>query len=259
MSSLLESDETAVQVSAGEPYATQNRNRRTERSFSTVTDHSGLKLTWRAGEPVLHAGRSGVQVALKRVFDIILSALALTALLPLFAAIAVAIKLTSRGPVFFVQEREGLGGKTFGVFKFRTMRTEEGDPSGVKQTLVGDSRITQIGRFLRRTSIDELPQLINVLVGHMSLVGPRPHVPGMLANGVPYAQLVPYYNLRHEVLPGITGWAQANGLRGTTVSVDLAIMRIEHDLAYIQNVSLLLDVAILFRTVRREFLTGTGH
>lgn len=224
------------------------------------TEHSGLKLVWQSGQPVASdpLARKPIQAGLKRALDITVGGMALIGLLPLFLLIAVAIKFNSPGPVFFVQQREGLNGKMFGVLKFRTMRAEDADQSGVLQTSVGDRRVTRVGQFLRRTSVDELPQLINVLRGEMSLVGPRPHVPGMLANGVPYGKLVPYYALRHQIKPGITGWAQANGLRGETVSAHLASQRIEHDIAYIQNFSIVLDVVILVMTIRREFLTGNG-
>jgi exopolysaccharide biosynthesis polyprenyl glycosylphosphotransferase len=196
--------------------------------------------------------------AMKRMLDIVLAGLGLLALLPLLLIVALLIKLDSPGGVFFRQKREGLDGKLFSVYKFRTMRTELGDTSGVTQTVSGDPRVTPIGRFLRRTSIDELPQLINVLTGDMSLVGPRPHVPGMLAGGVQYRELVSYYDERHRVRPGITGWAQVNGLRGSTVDHRVAIARIDYDIAYIENWSLGLDLKILFLTVWREFTRGTG-
>lgn len=194
----------------------------------------------------------------KRALDVVLSGLGLLALLPLLVIVAVLIKLESPGPVFFRQKREGINGTLFSVYKFRSMRTELGDASGVAQTVSGDPRVTPIGRFLRKTSIDELPQLINVLVGDMSLVGPRPHVPGMLAGGIQYRELVTYYDDRHRVRPGITGWAQVNGLRGSTVDRRVATARIDYDLAYIDNWSLVLDVKILFLTVWREFTRGTG-
>jgi lipopolysaccharide/colanic/teichoic acid biosynthesis glycosyltransferase len=118
--------------------------------------------------------------------------------------------------------------------------------------------VTPVGRFLRRTSLDELPQLVNVIVGDMSLVGPRPHVEGMLAAGVDYAELVPYYNLRHVMRPGLSGWAQANGLRGPTDSAEAARARIDHDVAYIQNFSIWLDLKIIWLTLVKEFVTGSG-
>jgi len=195
---------------------------------------------------------------MKRVLDISLAGLGLLALMPLLVIVAILIKIESPGPVFFRQKREGLHGKLFSVYKFRSMRSELGDASGVAQTVSGDPRVTPIGRFLRRTSIDELPQLINVLLGDMSLVGPRPHVPGMLAGGMRYRDLVSYYDERHRVRPGITGWAQVNGLRGSTTERSTAIARVDYDLAYIDNWSLGLDLKIIFLTVWRELTRGTG-
>jgi lipopolysaccharide/colanic/teichoic acid biosynthesis glycosyltransferase len=138
------------------------------------------------------------------------------------------------------------------------MYNSAGDVAGIKQTVQGDSRITAVGRILRKTSLDELPQLINVIKGDMSLVGPRPHVPGMLAANVPYEDLVPYYLQRHIARPGITGLAQVSGCRGSTVEPNSAIKRIDYDLDYIENWSLKTDVKVLVQTVRREFLSGSG-
>ncbi|WIY51568.1 sugar transferase [Devosia sp. YIM 151766] len=194
----------------------------------------------------------------KRTIDVVLALAGLILLSPLFLVLAILIKRTSPGPVFFRQQREGLDGKLFGVYKFRSMRTELGDQSGLRQAVGGDPRITRLGRFMRRTSLDEMPQLINVLFGDMSLIGPRPHVPGMLAAGMPYRDLAPYYDDRHRVRPGLTGWAQVNGLRGPTTEPQLALARIHHDLAYIQNWSLCLDCRILALTLWRELSTGTG-
>jgi lipopolysaccharide/colanic/teichoic acid biosynthesis glycosyltransferase len=144
------------------------------------------------------------------------------------------------------------------MLKFRTMYDDHADPTGQAQTRPDDERITPVGRLLRRTSIDELPQLINVITGDMSLVGPRPHVAGMLAAGIDYAELVPYYNLRHTMRPGLSGWAQANGLRGPTDSAEIARARIDHDIAYIQNFSIWLDLKIIWLTLVKEFVTGSG-
>jgi lipopolysaccharide/colanic/teichoic acid biosynthesis glycosyltransferase len=232
----------------------------------SVTLQSGLPLSWLGGKPIgdMALGDAQVsarssQLAIKRLFDIVVSALAVMALLPLFTIVALCITLSSKGPVLFKQKREGLNGELFDAFKFRSMRIEACDPTGVEQTLMDDPRVTPIGRFIRKTSIDELPQLFNVLRGDMSLVGPRPHVPGMRAGGVAYRILVPYYDDRLVMRPGITGWAQANGFRGPTVNVASAVARVDHDVAYVQNFSLWLDIKIIAKTIIREFVTGSGH
>jgi len=222
---------------------------------------SGLPLWLSNGVPMhveTTAGRA-LQLSLKRVMDVTIALLALLFLAPLLVLVAIAVKLSSPGPVLFGQIREGLDGTTFRALKFRSMRTELGDVTGVKQTLHDDPRVTPLGRFIRKTSIDELPQLLNVLRGDMSIVGPRPHVPGMLACGMRYDVLVPYYAERLRMRPGITGWAQSNGLRGLTDTEQAARARVDHDLAYIQNFSLLLDLRIIVQTAVREFVTGSGH
>lgn len=227
---------------------------------TTRTLESGLALTLQRGVPVMPARSAGrsVNLAIKRVIDIVLSGGALIAMSLVLLATAIAVKVTSRGPVFFRQTRPGLHGVMFPMLKFRTMYTDRGDASGVQQTTANDPRVTNIGAFLRRTSVDELPQLFNVLVGHMSLVGPRPHPANMLAAGVDYRQLVPYYEARYAMKPGLSGWAQANGLRGPTDEAGKAKARISHDLAYIQNFSIALDGKIILRTIAREFVSGSG-
>jgi exopolysaccharide biosynthesis polyprenyl glycosylphosphotransferase len=196
------------------------------------------------------------QATTKRIFDLCGALAALTLLSPLLLGVALAIKATSRGPVLFRQRRYGYRNQRFHIYKFRTMYTHLADGSGRRQTVEGDPRVTPLGRFLRRTSIDELPQLFNVLRGDMSLVGPRPHVPGMLASARLYEDLIPYYFHRHSVRPGLTGLAQVNGCRGSTASADAAIDRIDYDLKYIATWSLWLDVTIIARTVRSEVLAG---
>lgn len=227
---------------------------------TSTTVASGLPVYWQAGAPVEPEvnGARRRQLIVKRLFDVVLASLALLFFAPLLTIIAIVIKLSSHGPVLFRQQREGLGGAPFEALKFRSMRMDDCDVTGVTQTLPNDPRCTAIGRFIRKTSIDELPQLFNVVRGEMSLVGPRPHVAGMLAAGVPYKILVPYYNARLTMRPGITGWAQANGLRGTTVSAIAARARVEHDIAYVQNFSLWLDIRIIGKTIMTEFFAGTG-
>lgn len=196
--------------------------------------------------------------AAKRALDIVGSAVLIFLLAPLLLGLAVAVRATSPGPALFRQKRYGRNEVLFTIYKFRTMHADRQDPTGVRQAVGGDDRITRLGAFLRRTSLDELPQLFNVLVGDMSLVGPRPHVPGMLAGGVLYEELVPNYFARHAVRPGLTGLAQISGCRGPTTDPVPARKRIEHDLAYIERMSLALDMKILWKTFVMEFITGSG-
>lgn len=198
-------------------------------------------------------------LTLKRAVDVALSATLLLVLSPVLVTTALAIKWTSAGPIFFRQERYGLNSQYFTILKFRTMFTGDGDASGVKQTRTDDPRVTPLGRILRRTNIDELPQLINVLLGDMSLVGPRPHVPGMRAGGMIYEALVPSYFERHRLRPGMTGLAQINELRGSTADAKFARARIDYDIAYVEHWSLILDLRILWTTFKTEVLRGTGN
>lgn len=190
--------------------------------------------------------------------DILIAGSSLIILLPLFLLISALIKIESRGPVFFTQLRWGMGGKKIKVYKFRSMRTDLCDPTGIQQTVPNDPRITPFGAFLRKSNFDELPQLLNVLKGDMSLVGPRCHAIGMKAAGVQYEELVPFYHERHKMRPGITGLAQMRGLRGPTVSPAKSKARIASDIHYVNNFSLLLDVKIAFGTIRNEMFRGTG-
>lgn len=185
---------------------------------------------------------------LKRIFDIVLSSLALFILLPFLAVIALAVKLDSPGPALFKQPRIGLGNRTFHMFKFRSMRADRADAHASKLTQIGDSRVTKVGHFLRSTSLDELPQLLNVLLGHMSIVGPRPHAAGALAGEALYWEVDQRYWDRHAVMPGMTGLAQIRGHRGTTFEhVDLS-NRLQADLEYVAGWSLSRDVGIILRT-----------
>jgi Undecaprenyl-phosphate glucose phosphotransferase len=186
---------------------------------------------------------------IKRIEDVVIAILCLLLTLPLMLLVALFIKLDSRGPVLFRQKRLGANNLPFDLRKFRTMYVEQTDPLGHQLTRAGDPRITRVGRFLRMTSMDELPQLINVLRGEMSLVGPRPHALAASAAGVAYARAISEYPIRHRVKPGITGWAQVNGWRGETTTIEQIRRRVEHDLYYIENWSLTFDLLILGRTV----------
>lgn len=202
--------------------------------------------------------RRSVHLMLKRTVDILGAGFGLLLLAPLLLFVAAVIKFSSKGPVFFRQQRTGLNNEPFEILKFRSMYTDRCDLSGVAQTTADDPRITPIGRIIRRTNIDELPQLINVLKGDMSLVGPRPHVPGMLAAGRPYEDLVLGYDRRHAMRPGITGLAQCEGLRGPTTEVEPSVMRVVKDVEYIRDFSIWLDIRILTRTVINELVRGNG-
>ncbi|HEX4779789.1 MAG TPA: undecaprenyl-phosphate glucose phosphotransferase [Usitatibacter sp.] len=187
----------------------------------------------------------GLNGALKRASDIVLGSLILVLIAPLLAAIAAGVKLSSPGPVLFRQRRYGLDGREIVVYKFRSMTVTE-DGAVVRQATKNDARVTPFGAFIRRTSLDELPQFINVLQGRMSIVGPRPHA---VAHNEQYRRLIKSYMIRHKVRPGITGWAQVNGLRGETDTVEKMKARIEYDLDYLRRWSLKLDLHIIWRTL----------
>jgi len=187
--------------------------------------------------------------------DKLLSALVLLAISPLLLVIALAIKLDSPGPVLFRQKRHGFTGKVFEVLKFRTMYAAKADPLGEQLTQRNDPRVTRLGHYLRRTSLDELPQIINVLRGDMSLVGPRPHPLSAKAANIRYQDAIDHYALRHRVKPGMTGWAQVNGWRGETETLVQLQKRVEYDLFYIEHWSLWLDLEILARTASCFFRT----
>ena len=181
----------------------------------------------------------------KRALDLVLASTGLFILSPFLLVIALLIKAETAGPAIFKQRRRGLHGRTFWIWKFRTMSVREDGPT-VEQARRGDRRVTRIGYLLRRSSIDELPQLLNVIRGEMSLVGPRPHP---LALDDAHRKLISEYDLRHGAKPGITGWAQVNGCRGECSEFKPMQARIDHDLWYIQNQSLMLDISIVFRTI----------
>jgi putative colanic acid biosynthesis UDP-glucose lipid carrier transferase len=186
----------------------------------------------------------GLSGLIKRASDIVLASAALVLILPVMLAIAIGIKATSPGPVLFTQRRYGLDGRQIIVYKFRTMTVLE-DGNVVRQATRDDSRVTRFGAFLRRYSLDELPQFVNVLQGRMSVVGPRPHA---VAHNEMYRKLIKGYMIRHKVKPGITGWAQVNGLRGETDTLEKMRARIEYDLSYLRNWSLQLDLQIVLKT-----------
>jgi Undecaprenyl-phosphate glucose phosphotransferase len=190
-----------------------------------------------------------VAALVKRIEDMVVAGFCLLLTLPLLLAIALCVKLDSPGPLLFRQKRLGANNLPFDLLKFRSMYLEQTDPLGQQLTRAGDPRITRVGRFLRMMSMDELPQLINVLRGDMSLVGPRPHPLAASAAGISYARAISEYPIRHRVKPGITGWAQVNGWRGETTTIEQIRQRVEHDLYYIENWSLTFDLIILGRTV----------
>jgi Undecaprenyl-phosphate glucose phosphotransferase len=186
-----------------------------------------------------------LEQTVKRAFDLSIATVLLIVLSPLMLITAFLVTIDSPGPILFKQKRNGFNGKLFTIYKFRSMRVVE-DGDRIPQARRGDPRVTRIGRWLRSTSIDELPQLLNVLSGEMSLVGPRPHA---VAHNNEYQRIVSNYAFRHHVKPGITGWAQVSGLRGETETVQLMARRIEHDLWYINHWSIWLDLRILLKTV----------
>ncbi|MGH8530093.1 MAG: undecaprenyl-phosphate glucose phosphotransferase [Nevskiales bacterium] len=212
-----------------------------------------------AGLPVLDLSRSpmsGLNRLIKAAEDRALAALIVTLAAPLMLCIALGVKLSSPGPVLFRQKRHGWNGEEITVLKFRTMEVHSELPGQVTQARRADPRVTPLGAFLRRTSLDELPQFFNVLGGTMSVVGPRPHA---IEHNRLYKRLVEGYMLRHKVKPGITGWAQVNGLRGETDTLDKMQRRVEYDLYYIEHWSLWLDLAIVVLTLMRGFISPRAY
>lgn len=212
-----------------------------------------------AGFPVLNIRSSpmiGMSRLIKAVEDRVVALLILTVISPLFLLIALGVKCTSKGPIFFKQNRLGWDGRVIKIYKFRTM-VEHGEKHGqVTQATLHDKRVTKLGRFLRKTSLDELPQFINVLQGRMSIVGPRPHA---LAHNELYKDSIRIYMQRHRVKPGITGWAQVNGWRGETDTLSKMEKRVEYDLYYINNWSLGFDLKIIFLTLFRGFISRNAY
>lgn len=218
---------------------------------SRLTDIGGIPVLSVYDSPLNSSGNA----ALKRIEDVVISSLIIFLVSPLLLAIAVAIKLTSKGPVIFKQRRYGMNGEEITILKFRTMTVCD-DGNVITQASKNDARLTKIGGFLRRTSLDELPQFFNVIGGSMSIVGPRPHA---CAHNEQYRKLIPKYMLRHLVKPGITGWAQVHGWRGETDTLNKMEKRVEFDLHYIDNWSLWLDIRIILLTFVKGFINKNAY
>ncbi|GAB2190883.1 undecaprenyl-phosphate glucose phosphotransferase [Sessilibacter sp. MAH2] len=212
---------------------------------------NGIPAIGIVGEP-----NRGTMSMLKRMEDIVLALIILAIISGPMLVIAAAVKLTSKGPIFFRQTRYGLDGRPFKMWKFRSMTVCEDDSSQIKQAQKNDTRITKLGAFLRRTSLDELPQFLNVLEGNMSIVGPRPHA---VAHNEMYREKISGYMLRHKIKPGITGWAQVNGARGETDTLDKMERRVEYDLHYIRNWSVAWDIKIIFLTIFKGFINKNAY
>ncbi|MBE9490370.1 MAG: exopolysaccharide biosynthesis polyprenyl glycosylphosphotransferase, partial [Bacteroidetes bacterium] len=212
-----------------------------------------------AGIPVINISSSpmvGINRLLKAIEDRFLALLIIILISPLLVIIALSIRLTTKGPALFKQMRHGWDGKPIKVYKFRTMVVHKEEGGLVTQAKINDTRITKIGAFLRKTSLDELPQFFNVLQGRMSIVGPRPHPISLNEN---YKDLVDNYMKRHKVKPGITGWAQINGFRGETDTLDKMKKRIEYDLFYIENWSIWFDFKIIIKTILHGFIHKNAY
>lgn len=218
---------------------------------SRLTDIGGIPIVSVYDSPLNSAGNA----LLKRLEDVVVSTLIVTMISPILLTIAIAIKLTSKGPIIFKQRRYGINGEEITVLKFRSMSVCD-DGNEITQATKNDTRITKIGTFLRRTSLDELPQFFNVIAGNMSIVGPRPHA---CAHNEQYRKLIPKYMLRHLVKPGITGWAQIHGWRGETDTLEKMEKRVEFDLHYIDNWSLWLDLKIILLTFIKGFINKNAY
>ncbi|KXU95037.1 undecaprenyl-phosphate glucose phosphotransferase [Caballeronia megalochromosomata] len=217
----------------------------------SMTDVAGLATIDLTTSPL-----STLQMWPKLLFDRLFASIALLALSPLLIAIAIAVKTTSKGPVFFTQHRKGADGRPFRIYKFRSMGVHRENTGQVTQATRNDPRVTKVGAFLRRTSLDELPQFLNVLFGHMSVVGPRPHA---LEHDDLYKDLVYGYMFRYRIKPGITGWAQVNGYRGATEKVEQMQSRVKFDLFYIHNWSFWFDIKIVAMTMFKGFIGRNAY
>ncbi|MEH0073933.1 sugar transferase [Pannonibacter sp. Pt2] len=248
----------ALPVELGAPLAAQTGTSQVHQPAIPAPEET-LQDALAAASGIHNGLRARIRPFLKRSIDIAGSAAGLILLSPLLAGLAIGVKLSSPGPVIFRQARYGRNNELFMALKFRSMYVAKQDATGVAQTRKNDPRITPIGRFLRKSNFDELPQLWNVLKGEMSLVGPRPHVPGMLAAGKLYEEFDTRYLTRHQVRPGITGLAQVNGFRGETTDPYHASMRLEYDLQYLKSQSTRGDLKIIVMTVVNEFTRGSGY
>jgi putative colanic acid biosynthesis UDP-glucose lipid carrier transferase len=218
---------------------------------SSVTDLAGFPALNLSDSPMVGTNR-----LVKAIEDRVLAAIILLAISPVFLLIAIGVKLTSRGPVYFKQLRHGWDGRIIKVYKFRTMFQHQEAQGQVTQASINDNRVTSFGRFLRKTSLDELPQFINVLQGRMSIVGPRPHA---VSHNEFYKDSIKAYMQRHKVKPGITGWAQVNGWRGETETLDKMEKRVEYDLYYIEHWSLWFDLKIIMLTFFQGFINKNAY
>ena len=263
-------EEKVTQVLVALPWSAENRMayvirelRRLPVNVLLVPDmvafrHAHNRITEVANLPMFNASEvplRGWSPFFKRLEDMVLSSIALVLLSPVMLLVALAIKLDSSGPVLFKQKRYGYNNRLIEVYKFRSMHQHMADAHAEKQTTRGDPRITRVGRFIRKTSLDELPQLFNVFGGSMSMVGPRPHATATKAAGILFEEAVKEYTSRHRVKPGITGLAQINGYRGETDTLEKIEKRVEFDLEYIENWSVWFDLYILFRTVPSVIMT----
>jgi len=222
----------------------------------SILNHSMTEIAGLAAVNLSETPMGGANRVIKELEDRLLALVILLLISPLALLIAMAIKLTSTGPVLFKQKRHGWDGRVINVYKFRTMRSHTENSNCITQACKNDSRVTRLGRFLRQTSLDELPQFYNVLQGRMSIVGPRPHA---IQHNEEFKEKVDKYMLRHMVKPGITGWAQINGYRGTTDTIEKMKKRIEYDLFYIENWSLWFDLKIIALTLIKGFVHKNAY